>query len=88
MIWSENEEAVRTLLYQLAGNVISLNPELVEYHEKLFPKFIEDLTEVSKRCYEFDDFDFSSNKEDFYSGKIANGEKHHKRIAVENGKRF
>lgn len=47
MLWKkEKDTATRNTIYKLAGNVISLNPELVKYHKEIFPKFIEDLTEV------------------------------------------
>lgn len=47
ILWKrEMDDVVRILIYRLAGNVISLNPELVKYHKEIFPKFIEDLTEV------------------------------------------
>ncbi|XKL61608.1 hypothetical protein PGB90_001441 [Kerria lacca] len=46
ILWKrEMDDVVRILIYRLAGNVISLNPELVKYHKEIFPKFIEDLTE-------------------------------------------
>ncbi|XP_065211361.1 proteasome adapter and scaffold protein ECM29 [Planococcus citri] len=46
MLWKkEKDTATRNTIYKLAGNVISLNPELVKYHKEIFPKFIEDLTE-------------------------------------------
>lgn len=49
ILWkSDTDETVRTLIYRLAGNVMFLNPDLVKYHKEIFPKFIEDLTEVRK----------------------------------------
>lgn len=48
ILWKrEMDDNVRSLIYKLAGNVIALNPELVKYYKEIFPKFIEDLTEVS-----------------------------------------
>ena len=47
ILWKrEMDTNVRMLTYRLAGNVIALNPELVEDYKEIFPKFIEDLTEV------------------------------------------